>query len=132
MTVGTSVYGCILVENEVLAIEMMKGYIQSNSKLRLLGVATTLPELQQLHVRVKPDLIFLDLIVPSAGCDGFDYSMLSDNATIVVMSGIPLSRYAKRYLLKNPIELPKPVSYAAFCACMDNVVKDWEDSPCKK
>lgn len=118
----TALLECILVENEHLAIGMMQDYINGNENLRLLGTAKTLAELKALTDKEKPEIIFLDLIIPSGGCEDFDFGKLPENATIVVVSGIPLSMYDKRHLLNRPVELPKPVSHEEFNRCIESII----------
>lgn len=128
---GANVFGCILVENEYLAIEMMQEYIHTHENLLLLGIAQTLAELRHMTIELKPEIIFLDLIIPSGGYRDFDYGMLPDHATVVVVSGIPLALYDKKHLLKNPIELPKPVSHESFNNCVERVIKERKREACR-
>ena len=120
----TTIYSCILVEDEPLAYGMMQEYIRSSEHLALLGTARTLAELKELLLKLTPEIIFLDLIIPPGGCRDFDYSMLPADATVVVISGIPLAVYDQQHLLNNPIELLKPVSHERFISCVGTVVEE--------
>ena len=118
------VFGCLIVENEPFSIEMIKDLVASRKDLKLLGVVTEMEQLAKVVRSLKPDIIFLDLIIPLGNCGDFHFGMLPQESSIVVVSAIPLSHYKKRDLLTNPRELCKPVSFERFNRCLDDVIRE--------
>lgn len=113
---------CIVIEDEVLAIEMMEDYIGRRDDLELLGVGTELSEVIGLLENHQPSIIFLDLIIPPGISAGSHLGKLPATSAIIVVSGIPLSHY-RGVLPKGDIyELPKPVSFESFDKCVDEVL----------
>lgn len=113
---------CIVIEDEVLAIEMMEDYIGRREDLELLGVGTQLSEVIGLLENHQPSIIFLDLVIPPGVSGDFHLGKLPATSTIVVVSGIPLSHY-RGFLPQGDIyELPKPVSFESFEKCVDEVL----------
>lgn len=113
---------CIVIEDEVLAIEMMEDYIGRRKDLELLGVGTELSEVIDLFENHKPSIIFLDLVIPPGESAGYHFGKLPSTSSIVVVSGMPLSHF-NGVLPKGDIyELPKPVSFESFDRCVDEVL----------
>lgn len=115
-------FTCLVIEDEVLAIEMMVDYISRRGDLELLGIGTELSEVIDLLEEYSPAIIFLDLVIPPGESAGYHFGKLPVTSIIVVVSGIPLSQY-KGVLPKGDIyELTKPVSFASFDKCIDEVI----------
>ncbi|MNG81014.1 hypothetical protein D3C87_712680 [compost metagenome] len=115
-------YSCILVEDDVLAIDMMEDYINRRDDLILRGISTQLSELKKLLVNIEPAIIFLDLIIPPGESQGFHLGELPSSAHIAIISAIPLSLY-KGSLPKGPtIELSKPISFEKFNSCVEQII----------
>lgn len=115
-------FTCLLIEDEVLAIEMMVDYISRRGDLELLAVGTQLAEVRDILEKHRPAIIFLDLVIPPGESGSYHLGKLPVTSSIVVVSGIPLSHY-KGVLPKGDIyELPKPVSFANFDKCVDYVI----------
>src|SRR5690606_5107695 len=88
------------------------------------GLAVQLDALESLLNTVVPDIIFLDLIIPTGNAHGFHYGLLPKSSSVVVASAIPLSHYEEARLLDNPYELPKPASIEKFNQCVDKVISE--------
>lgn len=113
---------CMLIEDEALAIEMMRDYIDRRDDLLLIGVASQMSEIQDILNQYTPSIIFLDLVIPPGESDGFHFGMLPPDASIVVVSAIPIARF-KGILPKGVIyELPKPISFDSFNRCVNHVL----------
>lgn len=113
---------CVLIEDEILAIEMMEDYIGRREDLELLGVGTELSEVKGLLENHQPSIIFLDLVIPPGISAGYHFGKLPATSTIVVVSGIPLSHYTGVLPKADIYELPKPVSFESFDKCVDEVL----------
>lgn len=113
---------CMLVEDEALAIEMMRDYINRRDELVLIGIASQMSEIQDILDQFTPSIIFLDFTVPPGESDGFHFGMLPPDANIIVVSAIPLAHF-KGNLPKGDIhELPKPISFDSFNRCVNQVL----------
>ncbi len=113
---------CIVIEDEVLAIEMMEDYIGRREDLELLTIGTELSEVLSLLENHNPSIIFLDLVIPSGVCPDFHLGKLPATSSIVIVSGIPLNQYKGELPKFEIFELPKPVSFASFDKCVDEVL----------
>lgn len=112
----------MLIEDETLAIEMMKEYIDRRNDLVLIGVASQMSEIQDILDQCTPSIIFLDLVIPPCESGGFHFGRLPVDASFVVVSAIPVARF-KGILPKGDMyELPKPVSFDHFNRCVDQVL----------
>lgn len=103
---------------------MVKDLVTSRDDLSILDVVTEMEQLAMAVHETVPDIIFLDLVIPPGNCGDFNFGMLPDESSVVVMSAIPLSHYKNRHLLKNPRELFKPVSLERFNSCIDDVINE--------
>lgn len=113
---------CILIEDEVLAIEMMEDYIGRREDLELLGVGTELAEVMDLLESHNPSIIFLDLVIPLGKSVGYHFGRLPATSSIVVVSGMPLNHYSGSLPKGDLYELPKPVSFESFDRCVNKVL----------
>jgi len=113
---------CIVIEDEVLAIEMMEDYIGRRGDLELLGVGTELSEVMDLLENHTPSIIFLDLVIPPGDAAGYHFGKLPATSSIVVVSGIPLGHYSGILPKGDIYELPKPVSFESFDRCVNEVL----------
>lgn len=62
---------CLIVEDEPLAQEYMYEYASQRAGLRIIGLASTVPEARKLYAGQVPDIIFLDIEMP--GESGIDW-----------------------------------------------------------
>lgn len=113
---------CVVIEDEVLAIEMMEDYIGRREDLELLAVGTELSQVMDLLENYKPAIIFLDLVIPPGESAGYHFGKLPVTSSIVVISGMPLSHYNGILPKGDLYELPKPVSFESFDRCVDEVL----------
>ncbi|TYR37422.1 hypothetical protein FXV77_05305 [Sphingobacterium phlebotomi] len=113
---------CLLVEDEALSIEMMQDYIGRRHELELVAIASEMSEIQPLVAAYFPAIIFLDLVLPIGKSTGFHFGMLPQTASIVIVSGVPLTHYHGELPKGKIFELPKPVSFESFERCVDEVL----------
>lgn len=113
---------CLVVEDEPLAIEMMVDYIGRRKDLMLVGVVREFADFRQALDKHAPTIIFLDLVIPPGISNGFTYKELPKQASIIVVSAIPVSYYQGDLPESELFELPKPVSFDSFNRCVDAVL----------
>lgn len=114
---------CILIEDEILALEMMQDYIGRRKDLELIGIGTELSEAMELFEQHKPAIIFLDLVIPPGESAGYHFGKLPATSSVVVVSGMPLSHFDGVLPEGDLYELSKPFSFESFDKCVDRVLK---------
>jgi len=113
---------CLIIEDEPMAIEMMRHYIGRRDDLKLIGVVSELQELNQALEKLTPSIIFLDLMISPGIPEKFHYSNLPRSASIIVVSAIPLRYYSGTLPKGKLFELPKPFSFENFDRCVNEVL----------
>lgn len=114
---------CAIVEDEPLAVQMLKGYISKRSDLTLVATIDNVYDFHVIIKRITPDIIFLDFKTP-----GFDgdvdkiLDQISPNSIVINTSASPLSRFRNKEEIENNnkvYELLKPFSLEKFNECID-------------
>ncbi len=112
---------CLVVEDDVLAIDMMADYIGRFPNLLLVGVIQELNDIPQAMAIEKPDVVFLDLVLPAGEPSDFHFGLFGKHVTVVVVSAIPTVSFAGIAPKAVAFELLKPVSFESFAKCIDHI-----------
>lgn len=116
------IYRCLVIEDDRLAVDMMADYIGRREDLALVGVAQQLSDLPHVLATIKPDIVFLDLVIPTGEASDFHFGLFPAEISVVVVSAIPTG-YFKGILPANIVfELLKPVSRESFENCVDQII----------
>lgn len=113
-------YSCIILDDEPLAIEVIENYIQKSGLLTLLSKHTHAAEAKRFIEKEQPDILFLDIEMPTINGLDFLHSLKVKPVTIITTA---YRQYALEgfdagvidYLLK-PIKLQR-FEQACLRAC---------------
>ena len=102
----------VIIDDEYLAREIIRTYLNSDDEIEVVGECENGFEGFKLINEVKPDLIFLDVMMPKL--NGFELLELLDDPPVVIFS-TAYDEYAIQAFEKNAIDyLLKPYSIARF------------------
>lgn len=103
---------CIIVDDEPLAVDLLKSYVEQTSFLKLAGTYNSALEAVSVIHEGKIDLIFLDINMPNL--NGLEFSKtLPPHIKIVFTTAY--DQYALQGFKVNALDyLLKPISYADF------------------
>ncbi len=111
---------CIAVDDEPLALSLIKSYIEQTPKLELIGAYSSALQALEAVRREQPDLLFLDIQMPSIS--GIELASLIDTFRTKVVFTTAFSQYALEGFRVDAIDyLLKPISYDNFSRCVDKV-----------
>lgn len=116
---------CVIVDDEPLALELIRSYVNKTSFLKLLGTyPNAIQAMKDLTGREPVHLLFLDIQMP--GIDGLEFSKLIDSYTRIVFT-TAFSQYAVDSYKVNALDyLLKPISYADFLQAVNKAVHWFE------
>lgn len=104
--------GCIVIDDEPLARELIKTYIERTPGLRLDGCYQSAAEAVKQVLSGEVDLVFLDINMPML--DGIEFGRLIPERTRIIYV-TAYDRYAIEGFRVNALDyLLKPVSYTEF------------------
>ncbi|MBD5356712.1 MAG: response regulator transcription factor [Bacteroides sp.] len=103
---------CIIIDDEPLARELLKSYVEKTPDLNLLGCFESAAEAVKHVVSGSVDLIFLDINMPLL--NGIEFaSVVPDDTSIIYVTAY--EQYALQGFKVNALDyLLKPVSYPEF------------------
>ncbi|MCW3118964.1 MAG: hypothetical protein JWM28_3046 [Chitinophagaceae bacterium] len=111
---------CIIVEDEVLAQDVMKSHLQKVERFKLVGSYRTAPEAMEALKTHEVDVMFLDIRLP--GMTGLDFLQSLVNPPLVVLT-TAYAEYALESYELNVIDyLLKPISFERFSKTIDKIV----------
>ncbi len=115
---------CAIVDDEPLALGLLKSYVQKTPTLELTGeyssAVQAMKELPDKHI----DLIFLDIQMPDLS--GLEFSRMIDAKTRIVFT-TAFQQYAIEGYKVNALDyLLKPISYADFLGAVNKAVQWFE------
>ncbi len=111
---------CIAVDDEPLALSLIKSYIEQTPKLELIGAYSSALQALEAVRREQPDLLFLDIQMPTM--NGIELASLIDTYRTKVVFTTAFSQYALEGFRVDAIDyLLKPISYDNFSRCVDKV-----------
>ncbi len=113
---------CIVIDDEPLAREGLKSYIDQIEYLDLVGEGSNPVELSNILDKQKVDLIFLDIQMPIL--NGIDYLKMNKNLPIVIFTTAYPSYALDGYELDVLDYLLKPITFERFFQAT-NKAKDY-------
>jgi DNA-binding LytR/AlgR family response regulator len=111
---------CIIVEDEVLAQDVIRNHLSKMGQLELLGVYRTAPEAQTALQDLDVDVLFLDIRLP--GMSGLHFLRgLADPPLVVLTTAY--AEYALESYEFNVIDyLLKPISFERFSKAVNKIL----------
>lgn len=113
---------CIIIDDEPLACELLKSYVERTAGLQFEGCYESAPDAVKRVVSGELDLVFLDINLPLIS--GLDFSkVIPSNTRIIFVTAY--DRYALEGFRSNALDyLLKPVSYGEFLKAVGKAI-DW-------
>ncbi|MBX2967858.1 MAG: response regulator transcription factor [Cyclobacteriaceae bacterium] len=103
---------CVIIDDEQLARELLREYIEQTDNITIVGEATKGKDAVEMIDNLKPDLIFLDVQMP--GMTGFDVLDDITHDPYVVFT-TAYDQYAIKAFEKNAVDyLLKPIDQERF------------------
>jgi len=119
-------YNCLIVEDEPLAAEILKDYIEQIPFLNLIAVCPDALFTLELLQKEKIDLIFLDLNLPKL--KGFDFLKTLQNPPNIIIT-TAYHEFALQGYEFNVIDyLLKPIDFGRFLSAVNKLKLDSESS----
>ena len=111
---------CIIVEDEILAQQVIQSHLQKVNGFELLAVCNNALEATEILNRQEVDLIFLDIQMP--GMSGLNFLRSLQNPPLVVIT-TAYAEYALESYEFNVIDyLLKPISFERFLKTINKIV----------
>ncbi len=111
---------CIIVDDEPLALALLKSYVEENEKLELIGAYNSPILALEAIKREQPDLLSLDIQMPAM--TGIELASYIDTFRTKVVFTTAFSQYALESFRVDAVDyLLKPISYDSFARCVDKV-----------
>jgi len=111
---------CIIVEDEILAQQVIQSHLKKIDSFELVGVCSNIPEAKEILNKEQVDVIFLDIQLP--GMTGLNFLRSLAVSPLVVIT-TAYSEYALESYEFNVIDyLLKPVSFERFSKAIDKIV----------
>jgi len=104
---------CILIDDEPLALNLLKGYVESTPFLKLIAVCNNAISAFEILEKESVDLIFTDIQMPNLSGMEFSKMILNNKAKIIFTTAF--EEFALESYKVNAIDyLVKPISYPEF------------------
>lgn len=104
---------CIVIDDEPLALNLLKGYVESTPFLRLVAACTNAIAAFEILEKETVDLIFTDIQMPNLS--GMELSKMILNQNTKVIFTTAFEEFALEGYKVNAIDyLVKPISYSEF------------------
>ena len=119
------ILNCVIIDDEPLAQELLKSYVEKTSFLNLLGVySSAVQAMNELVNQEQVHLMFLDIQMP--GISGLEFSKLVNTETRIVFT-TAFSQYALDSYKVNALDyLLKPISYTDFMQSVNKAMQWFE------
>lgn len=116
---------CVIVDDEPLAQELLKGYVEKTPFLNLVGVySSAVQAMSEISEKDGVHLMLLDIQMP--GLNGLEFSKLL-NSDIRIVFTTAFEQYALESFKVNTLDyLLKPISYADFMQAVNKAVQWFE------
>jgi two-component SAPR family response regulator len=110
---------CLIVEDEILAQQVIQSHLQKNDQLQLVGICSNAMEARDVLNRTEVDLIFLDIELP--GMSGLNFLRSFPEAPLVILT-TAYGEYALESYEFNVIDyLLKPISLERFTRAINKL-----------
>lgn len=114
---------CIVIDDEPLARELIKTYIEKTSSLTLLGCFESAADAVKTVMEGTADIVFLDINMPML--NGIDFAALIPSCTRIIFV-TAYDSYALQGFKVNALDyLLKPVSYSDFLKSVSRAI-EWK------
>ena len=119
------ILNCVIIDDEPLALDLLKSYIEKTTFLNLVGSYTNaIQAMKDISNKQPVQLMFLDIQMP--GIDGLEFAKLLNPSTRVVFT-TAFEQYALESYKVNALDyLLKPISYMNFLQSVNKAVH-WFD-----
>lgn len=119
------ILNCIIIDDEPLALELIRSYVEKTSFLNLCGTySNAIQAMKDMTGKTPVHLMFLDIQMP--GIDGLEFSQLIDSYTRIVFT-TAFDRYAVDSYKVNALDyLLKPISYSSFLQSVNKAIHWFE------
>jgi len=117
----TKMYNCIIVDDEPLAIKVIKGYVDRTPQLALAGTCHSAMEAYQLIQNEVIDLIFLDIEMPDLS--GIDLAKSLPSLPKVIFTTAHRDYAIESYELDVVDYLLKPISFQRYFKSITKFLK---------
>lgn len=116
---------CIIIDDEPLAQELLRGYVEKTPFLQLAGMySSALQAMANMSGRDDIHLMFLDIQMP--GLNGLEFSKMVSTHTRIVFT-TAFEQYALEGYKVNALDyLLKPISYVDFMQAVSKAVQWFE------
>ncbi len=114
---------CIVIDDEPLARELLKSYIEKTPSLSLLGCFESAADAVKTVMEGLADVVFLDINMPML--NGIDFAFLIPSSTRIIFV-TAYDSYALQGFQVNALDyLLKPVSYSDFLKSVSRAL-EWK------
>ena len=114
---------CIVIDDEPLARELIKTYIEKTSSLTLLGCFESAADAVKIVMEGTVDIVFLDINMPML--NGIDFAALIPSSTRIIFV-TAYDSYALQGFKVNALDyLLKPVSYSDYLKSVSRAI-EWK------
>ena len=114
---------CIVIDDEPLARELIKTYIEKTPSLTLLGCFESAADAVKIVMEGMVDIVFLDINMPML--NGIDFAALIPSSTRIIFV-TAYDSYALQGFKVNALDyLLKPVSYSDFLKSVSKAI-EWK------
>ena len=103
---------CIIVEDEVLAQQVIQSHLRNVPQLELVGICNNASEARLILEQTEVDLIFLDIQLP--GMTGFNFLRSFPNSPLVILTTAYAEHALESYEFNVIDYLLKPISLERF------------------
>ena len=116
---------CVIIDDEPLAQELLKSYVEKTPFLNLIGVySNAVQAMRDIAGQEAVHLMFLDIQMP--GLNGLEFSKLVDAQTKIVFT-TAFGQYALDSYKVNALDyLLKPISYTDFMQSVNKAIHWFE------
>lgn len=113
---------CAIIDDEPLAMELIKSYVEKTPFLKLEGMySSAVQALSEMAKKTPVHLLFLDIQMP--GINGLEFSKLVSDQTKIVFT-TAFSQYALDSYKVNALDyLLKPISYNDFLQAVNKAIQ---------
>ena len=119
------ILNCAIVDDEPLALELLRSYVEKTSFLRLVGrYSSAVQAMTEIPLREEVHVLFLDIQMPEL--NGLEFSRMVSPETRIIFT-TAFGQYALDSYKVNALDyLLKPISYVDFLQSVNKAVQWYE------